>query len=106
MDELELGVAPRQCTSSLVVPCAQFSGEKQNDCCTTATLFQIFLFPKLKSTFKGRRFDTFDGIQKNSTKELFAIPKEAFQKVFQSWQKRWKRCVASEGNDFEGSKLE
>jgi len=66
----------------------------------------FFLFPKLKSTLKGRRFNTFDEIQKNSTKELFAIPKEAFQKVFQSWQKRWERFVASEGNYFEGDKLE
>jgi hypothetical protein len=57
---------------------------------------------KLKSTLKGRRFDTFDEIQKNSTKDLFAIPKEAFQ----IWQKRWERCVASEGNYFEGDKLE
>jgi len=55
---------------------------------------------------KGRRFDTFDEIQKNSMKELFDIPKEAFQKAFQSWQKRWKRCVASEGNYSEGDKLE
>jgi len=66
----------------------------------------FFLFPELKSTLKGRRFDTFDEIQKNSTKELFAIPKEAFQKAFQSWQKGWERCVASEGNYFEGDKLE
>jgi len=66
----------------------------------------FFLFPKLKSTLKGRRFDTFDETQKNSTKELFAIPKEAFQKAFQSWQKRWERCVASKGNYFEGDKLE
>jgi len=66
----------------------------------------FFLFPKLKSTLKGRRFDTFDEIKKNSTKALFAIPKEAFQKAFQSWQKRWERCVASEGNYFEGDKLE
>ena len=100
VDEPDLGVAPRQCTSSLVVPRAQFSGEKWNDHCTPATLLYKFgssglflLFPKLKSTLKGRRFDTFDEIQKNSTKELFAIPKEAFQ----SWQKRWERCVASEG---------
>jgi len=55
---------------------------------------------------KGRRFNTADEIQKNSTNELFAIPKEAFQKAFQSWQKRWERCVASEGNYFEGDKLE
>ena len=66
----------------------------------------FFLFPKLKSTFKGRRFDTFDKIQKNSTKELFAILKEALQKVFQSWQKRWEQCIPSEGSYFEGDKLE
>ena len=42
----------------------------------------FFLFPKLKSTLKGCCFDTFDEIQKNLTKELFAIPKEAFQKAF------------------------
>jgi transposase len=62
----------------------------------------FFLFPKLKYTLKGRRFDTFDEIQKNSTKGLFAIPKEGFQ----NWQKRWERRVASEGNYFEGDKLE
>jgi len=38
VDEPELGVAQWQCTSSLVVPCAQFSGEKQNDRWTPATL--------------------------------------------------------------------
>jgi hypothetical protein len=56
----------------------------------------IFLFPKLKPTLKGR-FDTFDEIQKHSTKEFFAIPKL----VFQRWQKSWERRVASEGNYFE-----
>jgi hypothetical protein len=63
---------------------------------------QIWLQRKLKSTLKGRRFDTIDEIQKNLTNELFAILKEAFQ----SWQKRWERCVASEGNYFEGDKPE
>jgi len=29
-------------TSSLVVPCAQFSGKKRNDCCTPATLLSRF----------------------------------------------------------------
>jgi transposase len=62
----------------------------------------FFLFPKLKSTLKGRHFDTFDDIKKNSTKDLFTIPKEAFQ----TWQKCWEQCVASEGNHFEGDKLD
>jgi transposase len=66
----------------------------------------FFLFPKLKSTVKRRRFDTIDEIQKISTNKFFAIPKAVFQKGFQSCQKRWERCVASEGNYFEGDKLE
>jgi hypothetical protein len=55
---------------------------------------------------KGRRFDTFDEIQKHSPKELFAVLKAAIQKAFQSWLKRWERFIASEGNYFEGDKLE
>jgi transposase len=66
----------------------------------------FFLFSKLKSTLKGRRFDTIDKIQKNSTNELFATPKEAFQKAFRNWQKRWELCVASERKYFEGDKIE
>jgi len=92
---------------------AQFSGEKRNDRCTPAILLsrfgssgRFFLFPKLKSALKGRRFDTIDKILKNSRNELFVIPKEAFQKAFQSWQKRWERCVASQGNYLESDKLE
>ena len=78
----------------------------QPPCSPDMAPVDFFLFPKLKSNLKGRRFDTSDKIQKNSTKELFAIPKEGFQKAFQSWQKRWERCVASEGYYFEGDKLE
>jgi hypothetical protein len=83
-----------------------------NDQFTPTTLLSrfgssgLFLFPKLKSTLKGCRFDTFDKIQKHSMKEFFAILKAAFQKVFQSWQKRWKQCIASKGNYFVGDKLE
>jgi hypothetical protein len=83
VDEPELGVAPRQCTSSLVVPCAQFSGEKQNDHCTPATLLSrfgssgLFLFPELKSTLKGRCFYAFEDIQKHSTKELIRHSKSS-----------------------------
>jgi transposase len=66
----------------------------------------FFLFPKLKSTLKGCRFDTTDEIQKNLMNELFTIPKEVFQKAFKSWQKHWEWCVASNGNYFEGDKIE
>jgi len=64
----------------------------------------IFLFPKLKSTLKGRRFDSIEDIKKNCTADLKRIPKKAFQKAFESWKKRWQQCVASQEMYFEGDK--
>jgi len=85
--------------------CAIFWRKTKRPLFPSHPTLQIWLqrtFFCLESTLKGRRFDTFDEIQKNSKKALFAIPKEAFQ----SWQKRWERRVASEGHYFEGDKLE
>jgi len=59
------------------------------------------LFPKLKTTLKGRRFQTTEEIQENAIRELCAITGTAFQEVFQQWRKRWERCIASRGDCFE-----
>ena len=32
-----------------------------------------------------------------SKQELLAIPKNAFQKCFEDWKKRWHKCIISEG---------
>jgi len=61
----------------------------------------FYLFPKLKTTLKGRRFQTIEEIQENATRELRAITESAFQEAFQQWKKRWERCVASRGDCFE-----
>jgi len=52
----------------------------------------FFLFPKLKTTLKGRRFQTMEEIQENAIRELRAITKSAFQEAFQQWKKHWERC--------------
>ena len=62
----------------------------------------IFLFPKLKITLKGRRFQTTEEIQENVIRELRAIAESAFQEAFQQWKKRWEQCIASRGDYFEG----
>jgi len=62
----------------------------------------FFLFPKLKTTFKGRRFQTIEVVQENAKRELCAITKSAFQEAFQQWKKCWKQCIASRGDYFEG----
>jgi len=57
----------------------------------------FFLFPKLKTTLKGRRFQTTEEIQENAIREMCAITESAFQEAFQQWKKCWERCIASRG---------
>ena len=51
-------------------------------------LADFFLFPKLKSTLKGRRFQTVEEIKENSLQDHRTIPRNTFQDVFQNWKKR------------------
>jgi len=61
----------------------------------------IFLFPKLKTTLKGRHFQTTAEIQGNAIRDLPGITENAFQKAFQQWKKRWERNIASREDYFE-----
>jgi hypothetical protein len=47
----------------------------------------FLLFPKLKTSLKGRRFQTIEEIQENAITELRAIPEIAFQEAFQQLKK-------------------
>ena len=66
----------------------------------------FFLFPKLKSTLKGRRFESVEAIKTNSQAHLRSIPKTAFQECFRTLKKRWQLCIQSRGEYFEGDKAE
>jgi transposase len=49
----------------------------------------FFRFPKLKSTLKGRRFESIEEIEENSLTELRAFPnKKSFQDCFQNCKNR------------------
>jgi hypothetical protein len=59
----------------------------------------FFLFPKMKSKLKGRRFDIIEEIQAESPRVLDNFTeKEAFQKP----RRRWNQCLHAGGNYFEG----
>ena len=60
------------------------------------------LFPKIKEILKGRHFDDIDDIRSNTTPALKAIPQNQFQNCFEGWTRRWHRCIASQGEYFEG----
>ena len=62
----------------------------------------FFLFPKLKTTLKGRRFQAIEEIQENATRELPATTESTFQETFQQWKKGSERCNASRGDCCEG----
>jgi transposase len=66
----------------------------------------FFLFPQLKSSLKGRRFQTIEEIEENWTRDLRTIPQNKFQDAFQNWKKRWERCIKSGGEYFEGDKFD
>lgn len=65
----------------------------------------FFLFPKLKLPLRGKRFDTVEMIKENATKELKALPVSAYEKAFEDWSKRFHMCIASNGEYFEGDKI-
>jgi len=62
----------------------------------------FFLFPKIKEILKGRHFDDIDDIRNNTMTALKAIPQTHFQNSFEGWTRRYHRCIASQGEYFEG----
>ena len=47
-----------------------------------------------------------ENIKKAVTDQLKAIPVSDFQRCYEEWEQRLWRCVASQGNYFEGDKLD
>ncbi|KAJ4441025.1 hypothetical protein ANN_10874 [Periplaneta americana] len=64
-----------------------------------------FLFPRLKSHLKGRRFNAEEVIA-NATRALRRVSQNGFQACFQELYTRWQKCVVAEGNYFEGNAVE
>jgi len=66
----------------------------------------FFLFPKLKFNLKGHHFGIVDNIQKVMTDQLRALLHGHFQHCYQEWEQCLRRCVASQGNYFEGDNFD
>lgn len=56
----------------------------------------FYLFPKLKISLKGMRFDSIENIQANPENVLNTLKKENFHQCFQKWKRRCNHCVQSE----------
>ena len=65
--------------------------------------WDFWLFPKLKSPWKGKRSQTIDEIQENMTGQLMAITTKEFAECFEQWKRCWENCVRSQAAYFEGN---
>jgi len=66
----------------------------------------FFLSSKLKFYLKGRHFGTVENMEKAVTDQLKVIPVSDFQRCYEEWEQRLRRCVASQGNYLEGDTLD
>jgi histone-lysine N-methyltransferase SETMAR len=62
----------------------------------------FFLFPKIKSRLKGRRFDTTEEIHAESQDVIDTLTFENIQGCMKSWETHWDRCMHAQGYYFEG----
>ena len=99
-----------QCALTFIVPCPWLLGQTCNDCPSTASILSRsrtswLLFPKLKSTLKGRRFESIEAIKKNSLAHLRSIPKTAFQECFRTWRNAGSGAYRVEGSTLKATRL-
>jgi hypothetical protein len=70
------------------------------------SLEDFFFFTRLKSVFKGQRFEFVEEIKENLLAELNSVPNEAFQECFQNRMKFWEQCIKSRGEYFKRDKAQ
>ena len=67
---------------------------------------RIYNTQTYKFHLKERHFGTVENIEKAVTDQLKAIPVSDYQRCYEEWEQRLRRCVVSQGNYFEGEKLD
>ena len=66
----------------------------------------FFLLPILKNTSKEHIFQDIEEIKGNVTRQPRGIKQNSFQEALQKWNTRWKRSIAREGDQLEGTVYE
>ncbi|KMQ87669.1 mariner mos1 transposase [Lasius niger] len=56
----------------------------------------------MKLKLKERRFKTIQEIETKSQRVLYTLQLKDFKGAFEAWQKRWRHCIKSQGDYFEG----
>ena len=81
---------------------------KQHQPCALPFLFtsshpkQLFLFPWMKKILKGKHFADVDEVKTKNRRSTKRHQIDEFQSCFEQWKKHCNRCIASNGEHFEG----
>ena len=62
----------------------------------------FFLFPRMKRDLKGMIFEDVEEVKSTSQAALQGISIDEFQRCFEQWKNRLDKCVATNGEYFEG----
>lgn len=65
----------------------------------------FFMFDRLKEPMRGDHLGSLERIKAESARILRCFSETDFQKCYQSWERRWRRCIVSQGEYFEGDKI-
>ena len=66
--------------------------------CPDLAPYDFWLFPKLR----GYRYETIEEMKETVTKTIDTLTQEDFHGAFQKLLKRFNKCIAAGGDDFEG----
>jgi len=78
--------------------------EMLGNCFGSDTLKKTAVYEHEKP-LRGTRFNSRKEVMEKLKTALMAIPIIEFQKCFESWIKRWHKCVAVDGDYFEGDNI-
>ena len=62
------------------------------------------LFPKLKEKLRGCHYETIEEMKESVAKVIDMLTQEDFHGAFLKLLERWNKCIAAEGDYFEGDK--
>ena len=98
-----------QCTCPHCTECSAVFDQKWHDLHASPSLFTqshpkslYFLLPWMKKALKGNCFADMEEAKQKTAKALKGIKINKFKNCFEQWKKGLNRCIASNGEYFEG----
>ena len=67
---------------------------------------EFFLFGRFKKPLCATRYSIRDDVMEKLKMALMAIQQTDYKKCFEDWIKRWHKCVAVDGEYFEGDNID